>query len=127
MRKAIATIVAVLFVFVITSVSFAAEEKKAEPAKLAERPKVRTVTGEVKAVDPVAKTITIVKKVRGVVEETVITVDDKTKITRAIEEAFAGVKAGDKVTVRYVGVDGENVARSVAIRVAPPAKPAEKK
>ncbi|MEW6214978.1 MAG: hypothetical protein AB1478_07250 [Nitrospirota bacterium] len=137
MKKAIAIIVAVLFVFVITSVSFAVEEKKAapapaekkaEPAKPAEKPKVKVVTGEVKAVDAVAKTITVAKKVKGKVEETVVTVDDKTKITLGKEKkTLADVKAGDKVTVKYTQVDGKNVAKSVAIKTAPAAKPAEKK
>ncbi|MFZ6016887.1 MAG: hypothetical protein ACOYU0_04585 [Nitrospirota bacterium] len=137
MKKAIAIIVAVLFVFALTSISFAAEEKKAapapaekkaEPAKPAEKkPAVKVrLTGEVKAVDAVAKTITVAKKVKEKVEETVVTVDDKTKITLGKEKkTLVDVKVGDKVTVKYQVVDGKNVAKSVAIK--PPAKPAEKK
>ncbi|MEW6674816.1 MAG: hypothetical protein AB1348_02150 [Nitrospirota bacterium] len=138
MKKAIAIIVAVLFVFALTSISFAAEEKKAapvpaekkaEPAKPAEKKpavKIRQVTGEVKAVDAVAKTITVAKKVKDKVEETVVTVDDKTKITLGKEKkTLVDVKVGDKVTVKYQVVDGKNVAKSVAIK--PPAEPAEKK
>ena len=62
MKKIIALIVAVLFVFAIASVSIAAEEKKAEPAKKEEKKaatKVMTVTGEIKAVDAALKTITV--------------------------------------------------------------------
>ncbi|MEW6162713.1 MAG: hypothetical protein AB1606_05320 [Nitrospirota bacterium] len=139
MKKAIAIIVAVLFVFAITSISFAVEEKKAapapaekkaEPAKPAEKPKVKQVTGEVKAVDTKAMTITVTKKVKDKVEETVVTVDDKTKITLDKEKkVLADVKVGDKVTVKYTEVEGKNVAKSVAIKPAPkkaePAKPAE--
>jgi len=129
MKKIIALIVAVLFVFAVASVSFAAEEKKAAPAKKVEKkaaPKVMQVTGEVKAVDAAAKTITVAKKVKGKVEETVVTVDDKTKITLDKEKkTLADVKAGDKVKVKYTEVDGKNVAKSVAIK--PAAKPAEKK
>ncbi|MDI6889959.1 MAG: hypothetical protein QMC83_03325 [Thermodesulfovibrionales bacterium] len=141
MKKALALVVAVLFVFAITSISFAVEEKKAapvpaekkaEPAKPAEKPKVKRVTGEVKAVDTKAMTITVTKKVKGKVEETVVTVDDKTKITLDKEKkVLADVKVGDKVTVKYTEVEGKNVAKSVAIKPAPkkaePAEPAKKK
>lgn len=143
MKKAIALIVAVLFVFAVASISFAVEEKKAAPApapaeKKAEpakkAPKVTQVTGEVKAVDAAAKTITVVKKVKDKAVETVVAVDDKTKITCGKEKkTLADVKAGDKVTVKYTEVDGKNVAKSVAIKPAAPApekkkaEPAEKK
>jgi Cu/Ag efflux protein CusF len=119
MKKAVVSIMALLFVFAITSLSLAAEEKKAMPA---EKPKVKQVTGDVKAVDMKAKTITVAKMMKGKVEETVVTVDGKTKIMMEKEKkALADVKAGDKVTVKYIEVDGKNVAKSVAI------KPAEKK
>lgn len=119
MKKIIALIVAVLFVFAVASVSIAAEEKKAAT-------KVMTVTGEIKAVDAVLKTITVVKKVKGQDKETVIVVSDKD---------FAAVKAGDKVTAKYTTADGKNTAKSVkkaeAAKKAEPAKkeaaPAEKK
>ena len=80
MKKIIALIVAVLFVFAVASVSIAAEEKKAapaaekkmEPAKKEAAPKaekkaaakVMQVTGEVAAVDAAAKTITVKGKKR---------------------------------------------------------------
>lgn len=145
MKKAIAIIVSVLFVFALTSLSFAAEEKKAAPAaeKKEAAPaekkapaKVKQVTGEVAAVDAKAMTITVSKKVKGKAVETVVTVDDKTKIALGKEKkTLADVKAGDKVTVKYTEVDGKNVAKSVAIKPAAPApekkaepaKPAEKK
>lgn len=144
MKKAIAIIAAVLFVFAITSLSFAVEEKKAapapaekkaEPAKPAEKPKVKQVTGDVKAVDTKAMTITVSKMVKKKAEETVVTVDAKTKIMMGKEKkALADVKVGDKVTVKYTEVEGKDVAKSVAIheakpleKKAEPAKPAEKK
>jgi Cu/Ag efflux protein CusF len=127
MRKAIAIIVAVLFVFAVTSISFAAEEKKAEGAVSVEKPKVKQVTGEVKAVDTKAGTITVAKKMKGKVEETIVTVDNKTKIMMGKEKkTLADVMAGDKVTAKYTEVDGKNVAKSVAIKEAETA-PAEKK
>jgi Cu/Ag efflux protein CusF len=130
-RKAIAIIVAVLFVFALTSVSFAAEGKKAEGAMSVEKPKVKMVTGEVKAVDTTAGTVTVVKKLKGKEIETVVTVDSKTKIMMGKEKkALADVMAGDKVKVKYTEVDGKNVAKSIAIKAAEKkaeeAKPAEK-
>ncbi|MBM4145723.1 MAG: hypothetical protein FJ240_05530 [Nitrospira sp.] len=142
MKKAIAIIVSVLFVFAITSVSFAAEkaaapapvEKKAEPAKAEKKApaKVKQVTGDVTAVDAKAKTITV----KGKKGDVVIAVDEK---------MIADVKAGDKVTAKYTEADGKNTAKSVKKAAAkkaeekkaepvkmekkaePAAKPAEKK
>jgi ribosomal protein S1 len=130
-RKAIVIIVAVLFVFAFTSVSFAAEGKKAEETKAVEKPKIKMVTGEVKAVDTAASTVTVVKKLKGKEIETVVTVDSKTKIMMGKEKkALADVMAGDKVKVKYTEVDGKNVAKSIAIKAAEKkaeeAKPAEK-
>ena len=130
MKKIIALIVAVLFVFAVASVSFAADkaapaaEKKAEPAKAEKKvaAKVVQITGEVAAVDAAAKTITV----KGKKGDVVIAVDDKD---------LAAVKAGDKVTVKYATADGKNTAKKVtkaekkAEKKAEtkPAKPAEKK
>lgn len=126
MKKIIALIVAVVFVFAIASVSFAADkaapaaEKKAETAKAEKKvaAKIVQVTGEVAAVDAAAKTITV----KGKKGDVVITVDDKT---------LADVKAGDKVTARYATADGKNTAKKVtkAEKKAEtkPAKPADKK
>jgi|WetSurSiteA1Bulk_404760.scaffolds.fasta_scaffold01425_4 hypothetical protein len=147
MKKTIAIIVAALFVFALASVSFAAEAKKAAPApapavekKAAPAPaveekkapaKVKQVTGAVKAVD--AMSITVSKKVKGKAEDTVVAVNDKTKITMGKEKkAIADVKVGDKVTVKYSEADGKMTAKSIAVMAAekkaePAAKPAEKK
>ncbi|MDP2754852.1 MAG: hypothetical protein Q8P40_10760 [Nitrospirota bacterium] len=149
MKKAIAIIVSVLFLFALTSLSFAAEEKKTAPAPAEKKEaapvkaeekkapaKVKQLTGEVKAVDTKAMTITVTKKMKDKVVETVVTVDDKTNITCDKEKkALADVKVGDKVTVKYSEADGKNVAKSVAIKTeekkmekkAEPAKPTEKK
>ncbi len=136
MKKAIAIIVSVLFVFAVTSLSFAAEEKKAAPApaekkaapaaaekkaapaeKKAPAAKVKQVTGEVTMVDAKAKTITV----KGKKGDVVIAVDDKT---------LADVKAGDKVTAKYTEADGKNTAKSVkkaAAKKAVEKKAVEKK
>jgi microtubule-associated protein 1 len=111
-KKAIAIIVSVLFVFAITSLSFAAEEKKAAPAAEKKAPvKVKHVTGEVTAMDAQAKTITV----KGKEGDVVIAVEDK---------KVAHIKAGDKVVVKYTEADGKNTAKSVTKATA---KPAEKK
>lgn len=136
MKKAIAIIVSVLFVFAISSLSFAAEEKKAAPAPTVEKKaapaveekkaapaKVKQVKGEVTAVDAKAKTITV----KGKKGDVVVAVDDK---------MMAGVKAGDKVAVKYTEADGKNIAKSVkkaevkpveVEKKAEPAKAMEKK
>jgi len=139
-KKVIAIFVAVIFVFAMASFSFATEEKKAapapapmekkaEPAK-AEKPKVKQVTGNVKAVDMKAMTITVTKMMKDKAEDTVVTVSDKTKIMMGeAKKALADVKAGDKVTAKYTESEGKNMAKSVAIhepeKKAEPAKPAE--
>jgi Cu/Ag efflux protein CusF len=123
MKKAIAIIVSVLFVFALTSLSFAAE--KAAPAKMEEKKapaKIKQVTGEVTAVDAKAKTVTV----KGKKGDVTVSTDDKTKVTMGKEmKSVADVKVGDKVIVKYSEADGKNVAKSVAIK--PAAAPAEKK
>lgn len=128
MKRAISVVLALLFVFTITSVSIAAEEK----AMPAEKPKIKQVTGDVKAVDTKVKTVTVTKMVKGKAEETTVTVDDKTKIMMDKEQkTLADVKVGDKVTVKYKEVEGKNIAKSIAIKPAEkkaqPTKPSEKK
>lgn len=142
MKKALALIISVLFVFAVTAMSFAAEEKKAAPApaekkaapaKVEEKKapakeekavekkapaKVKMVTGDVAAVDAKAKTITV----KGKKGDITAMVDDKTKIMMGKDvKTLADVKAGDKVTVKYSETDGKMTAKSIAI------KPAEKK
>ena len=139
MKKVIAIFVSVIFVFAFASLSLAAEKAAPAPAPMekkaaaaAEKPKVHQVTGDVKAVDMKAMTISVTKMMKGKAEETMITVGDKTKIMMGKEKkALADVKAGDKVTVKYTEAEGKNMAKSVAIHApekkAEPVKPMEKK
>lgn len=132
MKKLVIFLLSIALIVTFAGLSMAQEKKPAEPAKKAESAKkaekekpakVLRITGEVKAVDAAAKTITIVKKVKDKMVETVVTVDDKTAITLGKEKkTLADVKAGDKVTVKYTVVDKKNVAKSVAIAAAPPKK-----
>jgi len=127
MKKAIAIIVSVLFVFAVTSLSFAAEEKKAAPMAAEKKApmkeekamekkapaKVKQVKGDVTMVDTKAKTITV----KGKKGDVVIGVDDK---------VLADVKAGDKVVAKYTEADGKNTAKSVNKAAAKAEKKAEK-
>jgi hypothetical protein len=129
-KSAIAIIVTVLFVFTLTSISFA-EEKKAE-----EKPKIKEVIGKVKAVDTVAQTITVLNKIKAKelvvgkefdINELRITVDDKTIITMGEKKKeLVDVKVGNKVTVKYTEVEGKNVAESVAVMHVKKAKTEKK-
>ncbi len=136
MKKAIAIIVAVLFVFALTSISFAAEKKaapapvekkEAAPVKAEEKKapeKVMSVTGDVVAVDAKAMTLTV----KGKKGDVALSTNDKTTVKMGKEKkALADVKVGDKVKVKYTEVDGKNIAKSVAIKPAVTAAPAEKK
>jgi ABC-type Fe3+-hydroxamate transport system substrate-binding protein len=139
MKKAIAIVLSVMFIFALTSVTFAADKKAAAPAETKEvtvKAKMKQVTGEVTAVDAKANTITVKKGKK----DTTITVDDKTKIMVGKEKkALADVKVGDKVTVHYAEpvtpakeekkaekkMDKKEAAP--AAPAAPAAKPAAKK
>jgi ribosomal protein S1 len=136
MKKTIAIIVAVLFVFALTSISFAAEKKaapapvekkEAAPVKAEEKKapeKVMSVTGDVVAVDAKAMTLTV----KGKKGDVALSTNDKTTVKMGKEKkALADVKVGDKVKVKYTEVDGKNIAKSIAIKPAVTAAPAEKK
>ncbi len=136
MKKTIAIIVAVLFVFALTSISFAAEKKaapapvekkEAAPVKAEEKKapeKVMSVTGDVVAVDAKAMTLTV----KGKKGDVALSTNDKTTVKMGKEKkALADVKVGDKVKVKYTEVDGKNIAKSVAIKPAVTAAPEEKK
>jgi hypothetical protein len=144
-KKALALIISVLFVFAVTTLSFAAEEKKAAPAPAEKKAapammeekkaptKVKQVTGAVAAVEAKTKTITV----KGKKGDVTAMVDDKTKIMMGkVVKTLADVKAGDKVKLKYSETDGKMTAKSIAIKPAekmmekkaePAAKPAEKK
>lgn len=97
MKKAIAIVLSLIFVFAVTSLTFAAQ-----------------VTGEVTAVDAKAMSITVKGK-----KDVTAVVDDKTKITAGKDKkTLADVKAGDKVTVKFTEADGKNTAKSIEIKPA---------
>ncbi len=126
MKRFMALIVAILFVFAVSSVAIAQEKPAAKPAdpakpaakpadpakpadkkdapkaeeKKAEKAKTKQVTGEVAAVDAAAKSITVKGK--------------KADVTMSAEaNLLADVKVGDKVIAKYAVKDGKNVAKSI--------------
>jgi hypothetical protein len=127
MKKAIAIIVAVLFVFALTSISFAAEKKAATATATTEKKEapaiVKQVSGEVVTVDATAGTLTVKSKKK----EVVLSTSDKTVVKIGKEKkALADVMVGDKVKAKYTEIDGKNVAKSVVVMPAA-AAPAVKK
>ena len=102
MKKAIAIIGSLLFVFIFTSVSFTAGAKETSTVtsqekkkKVSGHKKVKKITGEVTAIDLKAKSLTV----GGI---TII----------ADEKMLADIKMGDKVTVKYI-TRGMNTAISI--------------
>lgn len=121
MKKILALVVALVFVFTtgvfaqMPTTKPAEPTKKTEPVKPAKKPveKVKTIVGEVTNIDTAAKTITVKSK--------------KQELTIAVtDEQIKGVKVGDKVEVKYVEKEGKAVAKSVK-KVAAKAKKIEKK
>jgi microtubule-associated protein 1 len=122
MKKILVLIVALLFAFSITG-AFAADkaadtkaapapakdEKKAEPKKIAE--KKHQLTGEVKAVDAKAATVTVKGK-----KEMTFTADEK---------LLKDIKIGDKIVVTYTEKDGKATATAIKAPKAKGEKKAE--
>ncbi|MGE5300387.1 MAG: DUF5666 domain-containing protein [Acidobacteriota bacterium] len=131
MKKAIAIVLSVMFVFALTAATFAAEKKEAASTekkemsteKKAAKKKVahKQITGEVTAVDATANTVTVKSKKA----EVTVTVDEKTKFMPK-GKTIADVTAGEKVMVKYTEAEGANTAKSIKIE-AKKAKKAEKK
>ncbi len=132
MKKAIAIVLSVMFVFALTAATFAAEKKesasteKKEMAatKKAAKKKVmhKQITGEVTAVDAKANTVTVKSKKA----EVTVTVDEKTKFMPK-GKTIADVTAGEKVMVKYTEAEGANTAKSIKIEVKKAGKKKAKK
>lgn len=106
MKKAIAIVLSIMFVFALTTVTFAAEKKAG---------KGMHVAGEVTNVDAKANTITV----KGKKGDVTVSVDDKTAIMAGKEKkTMADVKVGDKVKVEYTEADGKSVAHKVHLMKA---------
>lgn len=106
-----------LILFAVSTVGIAVAKEKV---------KVKQITGDVAAVDAVAKSLTV----KGKKAEVTVIADEK---------ALADIKIGDKVVVKYTEQDGKNIAKSIKkvadkaekkgeekrAEPAKPAKPAE--
>jgi len=122
MKKAIALIVSLLFVFAVAGLSIAQEKKEAAPAPAKEEKKMdekkhakksgHYIHGEVTAVDAAANTLTV----KGKKGEVTLTIDDKTKFHKG--KTLADVKVGDKLSVKYAETDGQMVAKSIMMKKA---------
>lgn len=129
MKKVIAIVLSVIFIFAFATLTIAAEEKKAAaPAEKKEaapaKGKKGTVTGEVMAIDAKANTLTVKGPKKG---DVAVTVTDKTKITAGKDaKTMADIKAGDKVKVAYTEAEGKNTANSINIEASAPKKEEKK-
>jgi len=94
---------------------------------------IRLVSGDVVTIDTTIKTLTV----KGRKAEVVIVADDKTVVKMDREKkTLSDVKIGDKVTVKYAVIEGNNIARTIDIKPvkaekkgtepAKPPKPASK-
>lgn len=79
--------------------------------------KIKRITGEVKAIDTKAKSITVTKELRGEVKEITANVTDETKITMDREKkTLAAMSTGDKVIMKYKEYNDMRVAKSITIK-----------
>jgi Cu/Ag efflux protein CusF len=75
--------------------------------------RIKQITGNVTAIDTKTNTIIVKKKDKIVT----LSVKEKTKIIQCIyKTSITDIKVGDKVTVKYKQINGENAARSIIIR-----------
>ena len=116
MKKTIAVVLSLIFIFAVTSVTFAAEKAAAPaPAPAPEKAHAtkaveKHVKGDITAVDAKAMTITV----KGKKGDVTVTVDDKTDIKIGKDKkTLADLKAGEKVIIKYHEADGKNTAKSV--------------
>lgn len=132
-RKSIVIILALLLVVAFSGISYAQQAQPAKPAKPAEKKeaapakaaaKDKSVTAAVKAVNAEGKTVTLERKVKGKVQELVISIAPDTKIMKGKETlALTAVKAADRLRVKYVeGEGGKLIAKSIEVREAKAAK-----
>lgn len=117
MKKIFAMMTAFMLVVAFGGLVLAAEEKKAAPPAKEAKPaheKVMQATGEITAVDTTANTFTLKSKKKG---EMTCSVTTDTKITMGKEaKTLADVKVGDKVTCKYVEMDGKHVCKAMDIK-----------
>jgi len=116
MKKILSVVLSLIFVFAVTSVTLAADNKDATAVPAVEHKEAAKpvqVTGEITAIDAAAKTFTV----KGRKGDVTLSIDDKTKIMTGSEiKTLADLKAGVKVTAKYTWADGKNTAKSIKIK-----------
>ncbi|MBE0425925.1 MAG: hypothetical protein IBX72_04660 [Nitrospirae bacterium] len=117
MKKIIAVLLSLMFVFLIASLSLAIEEKKIVPPELPYAAGVKQITGEVRSVNLTDMSLTVTKKVGDKTVEVVVAVDERTKIKKDdMEKTFTAIKVGDQVVVKYLKIDRKQVAKNISIK-----------
>lgn len=117
MKKILGIILALMVSVAFAGATFAAEDKKAEPAKEEKKAteKVTQTTGEVTAVDAKAMTVTV----KGKKGDVTVTMPDA--------KMMEGVMVGDKVTCKHVEKEGKMVCKSLKKKVKKEGKKEEEK
>ena len=119
MKRAIAIVIAVLFVLSFAGPTFARMGMK---RAIGDSP-VKDAQGEIKSIDKKERAITV-DAMRGPLT---VTADDRTLVKLGKEmKPFADLKVGDKVVITYTLGEGKNVAQTITIS-PPVVAPVEKK
>lgn len=120
MKKTLFTIVSILLIIAVAGLAIATVAKDNVEIK-------KFITGEVVTVDTAANSLTL----KGKRAEVVISTNEETVVQVGKEKkSLAGIKVGDKITVRYSEIDGKNLAESIVVKPEKgpvPAKPAQPK
>ena len=112
MKNIISIILTVFFTFAIITASSAEWQWPNLPKAYS----FLQITGEVKAIDKNAATITVSKRIKDAIITAVTTVDDKTEIMmNDHKKNFDDIKIGDKVIVKYAKINGKSIAKRVVI------------
>ncbi|OGH55630.1 MAG: hypothetical protein A3G34_00990 [Candidatus Lindowbacteria bacterium RIFCSPLOWO2_12_FULL_62_27] len=80
-----------------------------------DKEKSKSFTGKIKAMDAKNRTVTLTKKSKGVESEAVIVIKDSTTFKNV--KAFADLKVGDRIGVKYMEEGGKKVAKSVEFKI----------
>jgi len=119
MKKCIAVLLSLSFIFCIAAVSYSSENPKAQSQdfKLQQASKALQITGAVKSVNEGVNTITVTKKLKDKITEVIAVTDTATKIAKGNEKkSLHDIKAGDKVVVVYTKKGEVNIAQSISLK-----------
>lgn len=104
MRKALTLLITISMILSFAFIVNAEDKKKI---------KVRQINGDVVVYDSIIKVMTVKSKKN----EVQISLDDKTVITLNREKKTPNdIKVGDFVSVKYIDIEGKNVAKRIQIK-----------